>query len=108
MADSLYKDFSEINNNLENRNDYFKKHHYNIDYQKHYGDEKTCPICKEMRKRAFKMEKEKGLFSALAKSTKKKSLSKLKLTQLIKKNKTEKQLDLLSSSFSFDSSSSFN
>ena len=98
MSDSLYKDLKEINNNLENRNEYFKKHHYNLDYQKHYGDEKTCPICKEMRQKAKIMEKEKGLFNAFTfrnyKTIKRKSLNKLKLSR-IKKNQTE-QLDLLS------------
>ena len=99
MADSLYKDLKEIHNNLENRNDYFKKHHYNIDYQKHYGDEKTCPICKEVRKKGKIMEKEKGLFSAFNfrnyKTIRRKSLNKLKLSR-IKKNQTAQKLDLLS------------
>lgn len=99
ITDSLYKDLREINNKLENRNDYFKKHHYNLEYQKHYGDEKTCPICKEMRKKGKRMEKEKGLFSAFSfrnyKKINKKTLNKLKLSQL-QKTQNSKKMDLLS------------
>ena len=97
ITDSLYKDLHEINNKLENRNDYLKKH-YHLDYPKHIGDEQNCPICKEVRKKGKKMEKEKGLFSAFSfrnfKTIKRKSLNKLKLSQL-KKNQNYK-IDLLS------------
>ena len=98
ITDSLYKDLNEINSKLENRNDYLKKH-YHLDYPKHIGDEQSCPICKEVRKKGKKMEKEKGLFSAFSfrnfKTIKRKSLNKLKFSYL-KNNTNYKKLDLLS------------
>ena len=85
IKDSLYKDLLEMNNKLENKDYNSDKHHYNIDYQKHYGDERTCPICREMRKRGRKMEKEKGLFHAFNfknyKMISKKALNRFKMYQ---------------------------
>ena len=99
FVDSLYRDLREINNKLENRNDYFKKHHYHLNYPKHVGDEANCPICKEVRKKGKIMEKEKGLFNALNfknyKTINRKSLNKLKLANL-KKVSSINRFDLLS------------
>ena len=37
-----------------------------MDYDRHVGDEKTCPICRKVRRRGRKLEREKGLFSAFS------------------------------------------
>jgi hypothetical protein len=88
INDSLYKDLHEINNRLNDKNNFLINHHHNGDYEKHYGDEMTCPKCREMRKKGRKMEKEKGLFHAFNfknyKTISKKALSKLKLMQFHK------------------------
>ena len=84
LVDSLYKDLREINSKLENKEDYIKKNYYNLHYDRHVGDEKTCPICREVRKRGRRMEREKGLFSAFSfrnyKKINKKAFAKLKIS----------------------------
>ena len=88
VNDSLYKDLNEINSRLNDKTNLFINHHHNGDYEKHYGDEMTCPKCREMRKRCRKMEKEKGLFHAFnfknSKTISKKALNKLKMIQFHK------------------------
>jgi hypothetical protein len=101
LNDSLYKDLREINGKFENRKNYLKKHHHNLEFQRHFGDEETCPICREMRKRGKKEEREKGLFSAFnffnfkGFKTGKRSLKRLKFSS-IQKNLNSKRNDLIS------------
>ena len=66
LAEKLFKDLKDINSKLENKEEYFKKNFLNLHYDKHVGDEKTCPLCREMRKRGRKSEREKGLFNAFS------------------------------------------
>ena len=66
LSENLYKDLREINEKIENNEGYYKKHHFNMDYDRHVGDEKTCPICRKVRRRGRKLEREKGLFSAFS------------------------------------------
>ena len=83
LVEHLYKDLREINNKLDN-NDYLKKNFLKIHYDKHVGDEETCPICRQVRKRGRKSEREKGLFNAFSfrniNNFNKKAFSRLKLT----------------------------
>ena len=96
LAEKLFKDLKEINNKLINKDEYLKKNFLDLHYDRHVGDEKTCPICKQVRKRGRKLEREKGLFNAFSfrnfKNISKKSFSKLKIT-LQQKGK-EKDNDL--------------
>ena len=84
LVDSLYKDLRDLNHKIQNKDDYFKKNYLNLHYERHVGDERTCPICRQVRKRGRKEEREKGLFSAFSfrniKKINKKSLSKLKIS----------------------------
>ena len=84
LVSSLYKDLRDLNKKIENKDDYFKKNYLNLHYERHVGDERTCPICREVRKRGKKEEREKGLFNAFSyrniKKFNKKSLSKLKIS----------------------------
>ena len=84
FKDSLYKDLRDINNKLKNKEDFLKRNYYNLQYQRHFGDEKTCHVCQEMRKKGIISEKEKGLHSALSfrnlRHLKKRSLSKLRIS----------------------------
>ena len=66
FRERLYKDLREINNKIKNKDDYLKKNFYNLQYQKHVGDIKTCPVCQEMRKKGILSEKEKGLHNTLS------------------------------------------
>ena len=95
ISNSLYKDLREINNKLDSRNDYIKKH-YHLDYPKHIGDQKNCPICIEDLKKGREMEKEKGLFKAFSfgkyKIINRNTLNKLKPPQM-KKNPNNQKLD---------------
>ena len=95
---SLYKDLYEINNKLDNKKYNITKHHYSIDYQKHYGDEKKCPKCREMRKKGRKMEKEKGVFHAFNfknyKTISKKAINQLKSLQLHKTQSNNKNINI--------------
>ena len=98
LAESLYKDLKEIHNKLENKDEYFKKNFLNIHYDRHVGAEKTCPICKEVRKRGRRSEREKGLFSAFSyrnfKNMNRKSFSKLKISFHKKGNEKDNSNDL--------------
>ena len=84
LAEKLFKDLKDINSKLENKEEYFKKNFLNLHYDKHVGDEKTCPLCREMRKRGRKYEREKGLFNAFSfrnfKNLNRKSFTKLKIS----------------------------
>ena len=80
---NLYKDLRDINKKLEN-NQNLKKNYLKIDYDRHVGDEDTCPICRQMRKRGRKSEREKGLYRAFSfrnmNNYGKKALSRLKIS----------------------------
>ena len=85
FKESLYKDLREIKNKLNNKDDYLKKNFYNLHYQRHFGEEKNCLLCQEMRKKGIISEKEKGIHDALSlrylKNLKKRRpLSKLKIS----------------------------
>ena len=84
LAENLFKDLKAIHNKLDNKDEYFKKNFLKLHYDRHVGDEKTCPICREVRKRGKKSEREKGLFSAFSlrnlKNMNRKSFSKLKIS----------------------------
>ena len=84
MAENLFKDLKAIHNKLDNKDEYFKKNFLNLHYDRHVGDEKTCPICREVRKRGKRSEREKGLLSAFSlrnmKNMNRKSFSKLKIS----------------------------
>ena len=83
LKESLYKDLRDIKNKLKNKDDYLKKNYYNLHYQKHFGDEKNCFLCQEMRQRGKISEKEKGIHDALSlmslKNLNRRPLSKLKI-----------------------------
>ena len=81
FRESLYKDLKEINNKINNKDDYLKKHYYNLQYQRHVGDINTCPLCREMRKKGIISEKEKGIHNNLN-SRKLKNLNRRPLSNL--------------------------
>ena len=84
LEEYLFNDLKELHDKLDNKDEYFKQKCYNFHYDRHVGAEKTCPICREVRKRGKKSEREKGLFSAFSfkefKDKNKRSLSKLKVS----------------------------
>ena len=84
LTKNLYKELNKINNKLDNKDEYLRKHLFSLDYQKHVGDELNCPICREVRKRGKQSEKEKGLFNAFSfrnyKTLNKRPLSRLKIS----------------------------
>ena len=99
LVASLYKDLHDINKKYNN-DEYLKKNYLNMHYDKHVGDEETCPICRQVRKRGRKSEREKGLFSAFSfrnmniNNINKKSLSKLKISLQQKFKEREKETNL--------------
>ena len=66
LEESLYKDLKDLRDKLDNKDEYFKQKCSNFHYDRHVGDEKTCPICRAMRRKGRKSEREKGLFSAFS------------------------------------------
>ena len=72
-------------------------------YDKHVGDEETCPICRQVRKRGRKSEREKGLFSAFSfrkmNNLNNKSISKLKISLQQKFKEREKETNLWNNNF---------
>jgi hypothetical protein len=84
IKESLYKDLRDIKNKLKNKEDYLKKNYYNLHYQKHFGDEKNCYLCQEMRQKGLISQKEKGINETLSlrnsKDIKHRPLSKLRIS----------------------------
>ena len=83
LVASLYKDLRDINKKLENSKN-LKKNYLKIHYDRHVGDEDTCPICLQVKKRGRKSEREKGLYRAFSfrnmNNYGKKALSRLKIS----------------------------
>ena len=97
LVASLYKDLREINKKYNNED--LKKNYLNMHYDKHVGDEETCPICLQVRKRGKESEREKGLFSAFSfrninNFNNNKSISKLKISLQQKFKEREKDTNI--------------
>ena len=66
LEESLFKDLKDLHDKLDKKDEYFKQKCSNFHYDRHVGAEKTCPICRAMRRKNRKSEREKGLFSAFS------------------------------------------
>ena len=98
----LIKDLLDINKKINNEDGYLKKNYFHLHYQRHFGNEKNCTLCREMRQRGRISEHEKGLHTALSfrnlKHLNNRPLSKLRLSALPK----EKDSNFFSSNNNLD------
>ena len=66
LKEKLFKDLRDINKKINNKDDYLKKNYFNLNYQRHFGDEKYCTLCEERRQKGIIAEHEKGLHDTLS------------------------------------------
>ena len=108
LKESLFKDLREINNKIEHKEDYLKKHFYHAQYQRHVGDISSCPVCLEMKKKGILSEKEKGLHNNLnsrnLRNLNRRHISNIKisLNQNLQENKNVNMLSANSIEADFD------